>query len=47
MRVKAEILRGGIDVLQQKHKEYVQEIESYIKIHSEDQSEIERLEGMS
>ncbi|KAF8403945.1 hypothetical protein HHK36_012052 [Tetracentron sinense] len=45
MREEAENLSKVIDILYLKHKEYADEIQTYIQSHSTDQSEIKRLAG--
>ena len=45
MKEEANNLRVVIDGLHLKHKEYVNEIQTYVHKHSEDRSEIKRLAG--
>jgi len=45
MRDVANNLRQAIDILHQKHKQYADEINSYLDSHSKDQSEIKRISG--
>lgn len=45
MKEEAKSLHEAIDVLHLKHKEYAEDIQIYIRSHSEDVSEIKRLEG--
>lgn len=45
MKEEGKTLRGVIDVLHLKHKEYADRIQSYISSHSMDRSEITRLAG--
>jgi len=45
MKEEAKSLREAIDVLHLKHKEYSEDIQIYVRSHSEDASEIKHLEG--
>ncbi|XP_056175933.1 E3 ubiquitin-protein ligase BRE1-like 2 isoform X1 [Syzygium oleosum] len=45
MKEEAKSLHEAIDVLHLKHKEYAEDIQIYVRSHSEDASEIKRLEG--
>lgn len=45
MKEEAKNLRHVIDILHSKHKEYADQIQTYISSHSVDQSEIKRLSG--
>lgn len=45
MKEEAKSLHEAIDVLHLKHKEYAEDIQIYVRSHSEDASEIKHLEG--
>ncbi|XP_030524209.1 E3 ubiquitin-protein ligase BRE1-like 2 isoform X2 [Rhodamnia argentea] len=45
MKEEAKSLHEAIDVLHLKHKEYAEDIQIYVRSHSEDASEIKRVEG--
>lgn len=45
LKEEANNLRGVIDILHLKHKEYADRIQTYISSHSVDQSEMTRLTG--
>jgi len=45
MKDVANNLHWAIDILHQKHKQYADEISSYLDSHSKDQSEIKHISG--
>lgn len=45
IKEEAKNLRDVIDILHSKHKDYADQIQTYVSSHSMDQSEIKRLSG--